>query len=1703
MMETQGRTILVPAGVAESTRNSTASNPEEEKEVVFNPSSILSSLLTRDRDAGTSESRAYGAADQDLQDQDDELRALGISVVDQLSLERDVEAAVDQAVAKHSRKQRFQILKKEIKDVKTDIKQAENKLLSLRERLAGMRQRVVDPRQVISVEKEISNKSNQLKTLRAREKSLQQKLISAEANEEELDDLDLEDGEIPEDEDNENDGSRKEPRMSELEREKLIREGKMTPFGTVMSQNSSKTVSVLRPAHTPMEKRMAAEALKKKAASGGPSKADMIKSGEMTPFGTVVKSKPKDVGPSKTSSSKPSGGMSDFEKYLKDQIDRQKQHSETSKGTKRKKNKGDPNYGFAKKRKKKPKEFIGEYYRDDEEESEENDSSTSLSAIKKQAQEKFEAGIKKKEKSSKKDPLKMKILHPKKKRNEKNLGSVTSEREVDLLKETPQKILSEKVAFNEGESDDPYHGDGSGSEYRPTDSEGEACSDEYVDSCGDDEIPESSKRKSIRIDKKEKKQRKRKDDEWSDDNEFDDAPRRQGRKTAKERDDGNIEDYIQRIEAWKEERLRRKQAKILQGGDLDSEEEEEEGYEEFDGGYRIPLGVWNKLFKYQRTCVKWLWELHNQGCGGILGDEMGLGKTIQIISFLIGLSYSRLSCRRQSWKGLGPVLIVCPATVLHQWVKEFHKWWPPFRVAVLHESGCFAGKRGALIHNINQHDGILVTSYTGVLAQLEILLQYNWHYIILDEGHKIRNPEAQITVAMKRFCTPHRLILSGSPIQNSLKELWSLFDFIFPGKLGTLPVFLQQFAVPITQGGYANASKLEVQTAFKCASMLRDTINPYLLRRMKCDVRSHLKLPDKNEQVLFCDLTEAQRQVYRSYIDGDQVKCILGGRMKVFVGLIALRKICNHPDLQTGGPRNYDDQFVSGLQPELQYGWWGRSGKMHVLQSILKLWAKQGHRVLLFTQSRQMMCILEKFLMDEHHTYLKMDGTTAVASRQVMIDKYNSDPSYFVFLLTTRVGGLGVNLTGADRVIIFDPDWNPSTDSQARERSWRIGQTRHVTIYRLLTAGTIEEKIYHRQIFKQFLTNRVLKDPKQQRFFKTNDLYELFSLNEGIKEKTESSAIFAGTGSEIKVNTQDKNDGDKSDDDDEETSKKGERRGNKLPPPPPPLPPTPSKRESKPSHSRKNSQKEPKDQKRVEDNSKSNPKMPTKEKDKPVDDKVERMRELAKLLSKKIGQKTSIKEEKKDVIKSIENNQGVVSGSENVNESQNCSKKESDRDSQVITTEATTIKQEPEAIIEEVETKEEVESVTGEKEDSNIKEEDPHSDNIKKEIDPKDIRKRDSDDGVSSESREGSQGSSGNGDYFAKKRKDRKRESHSDSTDADRKHDSKDHERHRRKHKKEKKDKHKSRDKSKKKGKKFEGERIDFLVKKRVYQKTEEEEQAERESAKSQDQYVLEKLFKKSGVHTALSHDAIMSNGDPDYLLVESEAERVAKEALKAVRASRARCFRPQLPAGPSEQQSKSKPRFGTKKSSIFSSTDSETKPPKEEKKKEKKPHVFDGGMDEEDEEDETDAKTGITGTPMSITPSKKGKGFGQGKSSSLSSSQLLQRMRQRNRGMGMESEGEDSDGYDPDYPSTAPVEEEVTDPEVKENIDLLADIRNFVAFQARVDGKASTQEILDRFQERLPAEQTPFFKALLTEICDFQREAGGEGLWILKGEFR
>ena len=314
------------------------------------------------------------------------------------------------------------------------------------------------------------------------------------------------------------------------------------------------------------------------------------------------------------------------------------------------------------------------------------------------------------------------------------------------------------------------------------------------------------------------------------------------------------------------------------------------------------------------------------------------------------------------------------------------------------------------------------------------------------------------------------------------------------------------------QGGYSNATDIQVQTAYKCASLLKDTITPYLLRRNKNDVQIAIQLPAKNEQVLFCRLSEEQQEQYLRYIKSSECTDILHKKTNVFRALIYLRKLCNHVDLVINS--HYNNKSNSEKN---NYGYYKRSGKMVVVEKLLKLWKKQENRVLLFSQSRKMLDLLEDFIKSQDYTYLKMDGTTPVSTRNRNVKEFNSNENIFIFILTTKVGGLGLNLIGANRVIIFDPDWNPSTDVQARERSWRIGQTKSVTIYRLLTAGTIEEKIYHRQIFKQFLTNKVLIDPKQKRFFKTNDLYELFSYNSIDENSTlESASLFAGTNSEIK-----------------------------------------------------------------------------------------------------------------------------------------------------------------------------------------------------------------------------------------------------------------------------------------------------------------------------------------------------------------------------------------------------------------------------------------------------------------------------------------------------------------------------------------------------------------------------------------------------------
>lgn len=614
-------------------------------------------------------------------------------------------------------------------------------------------------------------------------------------------------------------------------------------------------------------------------------------------------------------------------------------------------------------------------------------------------------------------------------------------------------------------------------------------------------------------------------------------------------DDGNAAVYYTRLRRWARRRRHARQKVRMKIVNLDEDQSEqqvdgddgsvdiEEAYlphptvpdTEFDDGFKMPGDIYPSLFDYQKTGVQWLHELYTQQVGGIIGDEMGLGKTIQAISFLAGLHHSR--------KLNKPAIVVCPATVMKQWVNEFHDWWPPLRVTILHSSGSgminiqsesnredkmleetwnpnarnmplTAAQKSArkILQPILDSGGVLVTTYSGLQSYAPLLIPVDWSYAILDEGHKIRNPNTAITIYCKELRTPNRIILSGTPMQNNLIELWSLFDFVFPMRLGTLVNFRNQFDIPVRQGGYANASNLQVQTAYKCAETLKDAISPYLLQRFKVDVASDL--PKKSEQVLFCKLTKLQREAYAKFLASDELNAIISGKRQVLYGVDILRKICNHPDL-------VNHKGLSG-KVEYNYGDPANSGKMQVVGPLLELWQKTGHKTLLFAQHRIMLDILEKFVRSiTGMRYRRMDGNTPIQQRQAMVDEFNNNPDLHVFLLTTKVGGLGINLTGADRVLIYDPDWNPSTDLQARERAWRLGQKREVSIYRLMTAGTIEEKIYHRQIFKQFLTNKILKDPKQRQTFHLSDLHDLFTLGkEG--DPTETSTLFSNAKVELK-----------------------------------------------------------------------------------------------------------------------------------------------------------------------------------------------------------------------------------------------------------------------------------------------------------------------------------------------------------------------------------------------------------------------------------------------------------------------------------------------------------------------------------------------------------------------------------------------------------
>lgn len=499
--------------------------------------------------------------------------------------------------------------------------------------------------------------------------------------------------------------------------------------------------------------------------------------------------------------------------------------------------------------------------------------------------------------------------------------------------------------------------------------------------------------------------------------------------------------------------------------------------------FKIQGEILSSLYPYQREGVKWLAGLHLSK-GGILGDDMGLGKTVQISSFISGLVLSKLATH---------FIIGMPVSVIQNWSKELSKWAPDVEVYIYHNVS--NKQRTEMLNTFKKYGGVLLTTYGMITSQIENFEKYckNVDYIFLDEGHKIKNPKIKLSQNLRKFTSKHRVVLSGTPIQNDLMEMWALFDYIFDGELlGPSRSFSIDYAKKIERATQKDATNYEKKLGIEIGNKFQQIINPYFLRREKGKVLTGKKISKKNDFIIWTHLSESQLKIYQDFIQSNSVKDVLNKTSCALSALTVLKQICDHPLLLE--KEEFKDNFskIKNVEEILH-----DSGKLLFTNQILKELKDTDHRVLIFSQSTKMLDIIELLLAENNMKCLRIDGSiTDSKKRQDLIDKFNKDSSYFCFLLTTQVGGIGITLTGADRVIIFDPSWNPATDNQAVDRAYRIGQTKNVIVYRLITCSTIEEKIYRKQIFKDALSKSATEKTNQYRYFTREELKDLFKLDD-------------------------------------------------------------------------------------------------------------------------------------------------------------------------------------------------------------------------------------------------------------------------------------------------------------------------------------------------------------------------------------------------------------------------------------------------------------------------------------------------------------------------------------------------------------------------------------------------------------------------------
>ncbi|XP_060928234.1 DNA excision repair protein ERCC-6-like [Limanda limanda] len=525
---------------------------------------------------------------------------------------------------------------------------------------------------------------------------------------------------------------------------------------------------------------------------------------------------------------------------------------------------------------------------------------------------------------------------------------------------------------------------------------------------------------------------------------------------------------------------------------------------------------------------------------------MGLGKTIQVISFLSGMYDNELAKY---------TLLVMPTSLITNWTKEFAKWTPGMRVKDFH--GSSKAERTRNLEKVQRRGGVIITTYTMLMNNWQQLSSYRgqeftWDYMILDEAHKIKTSTTKTAKSASAIPSKNRVLLTGTPVQNNLRELWALFDFACHGTLlGTSKTFKTEYENPITRAREKDATPGEMALGSRMSENLMTIIQPYFLRRTKSEVQknkmknthpkeeesdnkdqSQVSIPPKdcgavmpsltrkNDLIVWTYLSPVQEDIYQQFISLDTIKELLLTTRSPLAELTILKKLCDHPRLLSAGAiakLGLEDSAAENHQSEdrdtVDHGianvpddtLVSESGKMVFLFVLLEQLRQEGHRTLVFAHYRKVLDIMERILGNRGFKVLRLDGTiTQLAERERRISLFQTDESYSVFLLTTMVGGVGITLTGADRVVIFDPSWNPATDAQAVDRAYRIGQTKNIVVYRLITCGTVEEKIYRRQVFKDSLIRQNTGDKKNPfRYFSKQELKELFSLEDARSSSTQ------------------------------------------------------------------------------------------------------------------------------------------------------------------------------------------------------------------------------------------------------------------------------------------------------------------------------------------------------------------------------------------------------------------------------------------------------------------------------------------------------------------------------------------------------------------------------------------------------------------------